>query len=47
MDRASNEFWGLIGLNVTGYGIIEFESPQPGVGRGRIVGAGVIRKQTC
>ena len=31
------------GLNVTGYGIIEFESPQPGVGRGRIVEAGVIR----
>lgn len=33
------------GLNVTGYGIIEFESPQPGVGRGRIVEAGVIRSK--
>ena len=33
------------GPNVTGYGIIEFESPQPGVGRGRIVEAGVIRSK--
>ncbi len=33
------------GLNVTGYGIVEFESPQPGVGRGRILEAGVIRSK--
>lgn len=33
------------GLNVTGYGLIEFDHPQPGVGRGRILEAGIIRSK--
>ncbi len=33
------------GLNVTGYGMIEFDHPQAGIGRGKILEAGVIRSK--
>lgn len=33
------------GLNVTGYGVLEFDSGQPGLGKGKILEAGVIRSK--
>lgn len=35
------------GLNITGYGLIEFDHPQPGVGRGTILEAGIIRSRAA
>jgi len=33
------------GLNVTGYGVLEFDTGQPGFGKGKILEAGVIRSK--
>ena len=33
------------GLNTTGYGVIEFDHPNSGIGRGKIIEAGIIKSK--